>query len=66
MALKACGLEVFSLVSELPMRQYQANRLIHFGLANMVGWTARTLQLCGGERRLSPARRTSSRELIGI
>jgi hypothetical protein len=45
MALKACGLEVFSLVSELPMRQYQANRLIHFGLANMVGRTARTLPL---------------------
>ena len=27
------------------MRQYQANRLIHFGLANMVGRTARTLPL---------------------
>ena len=43
MVLKVCGFVMFSLVSEWPIRQYQAHLLIHFSLANMVGRTPRTL-----------------------
>jgi hypothetical protein len=45
MVPKPCCFVVISLVSEWPMRQYQAHHLNHFSLANMVGRTARTLPL---------------------